>query len=101
MEYLSDKIFYTSEDNQNIRSLNYKYMPFLFEIKIFLFQIDSNSKTLLIKWSKILIFSLYLFCWSYILYMSYKCYLVDLNMGKYFLLNIIKYLIQENNPFCN
>lgn len=74
---------------------------FILDLKylLLLYAISDNNKIL--KWFKVVIFSLYFICWFYILVISYYTYPVELLMFKIFVLNLMYYLHKQDNIFIN
>ena len=81
------------------RKLYDEFISSLIILKLFFFRIEYTTKYKIIHWSKIGIFSLYFISWSYILIISYSISPVELIMGKYFLINLIRYIIRKNDFF--
>lgn len=89
----------SSEDFDNLRKFYKEIMPSLISLKLFFFRLEYISEYKIIRWSKIIIFSLYFICWLYILIISYSISPVELIGAKYFLINLIRYLLRKNEPF--
>lgn len=90
----------TYEDIEEMRRLFKELIPEIIEIKTFLERsLPRIKKRKIIKWSQIVIFSLYGICWSFILIISYRYYPVEFNMFKYLINNIILYLLLPEDPF--
>ncbi len=90
----------TSEDYDNISKLFHDLYPIIIDYKFFLKRITLLEEKPLIKYFSIIIYSIYLICWSYILFTSFHHYPIDLPMFKYFIENIIHYLkIYDKDPF--
>ena len=87
------------QDFSDIDKLYYEIIPSLIILKLFFFRMEYIPKFKIIHWSKIVIFSLYFICWSYILITSYWISPLELIMGKYFLINLIRYLLRKNDFF--
>ena len=87
------------EDSQNIKKQYNETMPKILDYStvVEMLSIAMNKRT--ITWCRIVIFTGYLICWSYILIISYKHFPVDFQLTKYFLNNFKEYLSNENNPF--
>jgi len=81
------------------RKLYEEFIPSLIILKLFFFRMEYIPQFKIIRWSKIIIFSLYFISWSYILITSYSISPVELTMGKYFLINLIRYLLRKNDFF--
>ena len=89
----------TSADYKEMNKLFHELMPVIIELKMALLRIKICEDKAILKWSRILIFSLYFICWSYILTISYYYYPVELNMFKYLVRNVILYLYKFDDPF--
>lgn len=89
----------TYEDAQEIDKLFNELMPLIIDLKLVVLKIRTQEEKSIIKWSKIIIFSLYLICWGFILTISYYHYPIELPMFKYLVRNIMTYLSIINDPF--
>lgn len=90
---------YTGKDLDIMSSLYKELIPSIMELKLLLYRLEIINETKTIHWFKIIIFSLYLTCWAYILVISYLHKPIELFLGKYFLLNLMTYLYTIDNPF--
>ena len=89
----------TYHDYQEMNKLFYKLIPIIIELKSCLFKIRIEEEEIIMKWSKVLIFSMYLICWGYILVISYYYYPVELSGFKYLVRNVMRYLCNYDNYF--
>jgi hypothetical protein len=87
------------EDYTNLKELYESLMPMIINLKICLaiFSVINERKSLHVM--RILTFSLYFICWSYILIISYRNTPIPLNMGLNYLINFLAYLGTADNPF--
>ena len=90
---------WTLKDFEETDKLFEELIPEILNLKLLLNNIEILKKERKIRWPKIIIFSLYLLCWGYILIISYYNYPVELVMFK----NVVQYIIIElmkgENPF--
>jgi hypothetical protein len=86
-------------DFQSLREFYDSFMPMIINIKVCLykFRVIDESKSLQIM--RILIFSLYLICWSYILIISYWHTFIPLTIGLNYLISFLTYLGIADNHF--
>lgn len=89
----------TNEDKFNLKKQFNKIMPKIVNFKTFSILYENIIESTVIKWSKIIIFSLYFIAWSYILYISYYYYPNDFEGFMYFLFNYSRYLIRYGDIF--
>ena len=89
----------TVKDIDALRALYFKFMPKIINMKLLLTRVDAVSQDDLMRKAKIIIFSIYLICWSFILFITYLHFPIELIMGKIFLNNLKLYLEMDLNPF--
>ena len=90
---------WTLENRQEVEKLFHELSPQITRLRISLFISQEYKKDKKIIRTKIIIFSLYLICWSYILIISYYNYPIELVMFKYLIKNIMLYLVIGDDPF--
>lgn len=89
-----------AEDYENISKLWNELYPLIMKLKLFLNRIKILEDEPLIKYSRVLIYSIYFICWSYILSTSYYTYPIALPMFIIFVENLALYLqIYDLDPF--
>ena len=98
-KYGDKKDKYRTSDIKIMEALYYELIPYLHINKFLIERITIISETSRIKWSKIILFILYLIAWGYILIISYYTYPFELLMAKTLLKNFMIYLINIDNPF--
>lgn len=64
----------TYNDYKEIHKLFLELMPKILELKTTVDSINTTKEHIALKWSKVVIFSLYFLCWSFILTISYYVY---------------------------
>jgi hypothetical protein len=82
----------TTEDYDNISKLFHDLYPLIINLKLFLNRLKLLEDKPVIKYPRILIYSIYIICWSFILVTSYYHYPIDLPMFKILIKNLIMYL---------
>ena len=84
---------WTRKDYEELNKLFFELSPKIHSLKLTreLFQNLKQQKK--VKYPKIIIFSMYFICWSYILLISYNNYPIELPMFKYLITNFMNYLI--------
>ena len=89
----------TSADYKEMDQEFHELMPIIIELKMAVLRIKRYEDKPIIKWSRVLIYSMYFICWSYILTISYYYYPVELNMFKYLVRNLMLYLCNYDDYF--
>ena len=90
---------WSTEDIEEVQTLFKESTAELISLKFTLENLRMLKKERKIRWPKIIIFSLYLLCWGYILIISYYNYPVELVMFKNVVQYIMEHFIKTEDPF--
>ena len=85
------------EDYNQIDKMFHMLMEKILQLRMFLETLDLLKEMQPIKYIKIIVFSLYFICWSYILIKNYYHYPVEFNLFKYLISNVVLYLMFPND----
>lgn len=89
----------TIKDYEEIEKLFHDLIPKIVLLKLELELLEGTEKYAIVKWPKVVIFSLYFVSWAFILSVSYYFYPVTFSMFKYFCINMMIYLLNLDDNF--
>jgi hypothetical protein len=98
-KYGNLETMFSNEDFIIIDSLFYELSPRILALKYYHERLFEISECNMIKRSRIIIFCIYLLCWSYVLITSYLYFPTSFDYAMQFFFNFKKYLVNVDNPF--
>lgn len=99
LKFKKPRSSWCEENHEKVRQLFEDLVPQILRLKIVLNNLEILKREKKIVWPKIIIFSLYFICWSYILITSYYNYPIELPMFKNLVKNLMIYITVGEDPF--
>lgn len=100
INYNNDIEKITKQDNIFLKSVFVPKMQQILDAKGYLFGFFVQTHEKLLLFFRLLVMIIYLICWTYILFVNYKNFPIELNNSKYIIFSITKnLLINYENPF--